>query len=221
VSAIPYNLVRSKRRTLALVVREDATLEVRAPHGYSVAQIENFIIEKRAWILRKCAEMRTRAPKKERHFCEGEYFPYLGRDYPMLFSPTAKEIYVGQVLVVPRRYAKNPRRAIERWYRNEADRIISARVSDLARKFGYRYSMIKINSAKRRWGSCNSMKSLAFSYRLVMAHRDLIDFVILHELCHTVHHNHSVSFYKELSLVLPDHRERQLRLKRLGGAYVL
>lgn len=216
MSSIPYNLIRAKRKTLALVIRDDGTLEVRAPSFYPVESIERFIIEKKTWVIKKRAQIMSRPKAPVRKYEEGEYFHYLGKDYPLLFSEKTKQPYVGSALVFPVRSRKNIKKALIRWYRSEAERIISERVAKFSKQFGFKYQSVSINAANRRWGSCNSRGALNFSYRLVMAGTDLIDFVILHELCHTIHQNHSPSFYKTLSIVLPDHDVRNRRLKEIG-----
>ncbi|HEY1405427.1 MAG TPA: SprT family zinc-dependent metalloprotease [Spirochaetota bacterium] len=221
VNTLSYNLVRARRKTLALVIRDDGSLEVRAPHHYPLDSIERFIMEKSAWVIKKRAHVLSRPKAPTRRYEEGEYFPYLGKDYPLLFSANAKKIYAGSALIVPQRYRKNPKSALLRWYKEEAYRIIEERTKVFARRFGFSWRTISINSATRRWGSCNSRGSLNFSYRLVMAPQDLVDFVILHELCHTIHHNHSSAFYHALATVLPDHKERDLRLKLIGRVLVL
>lgn len=221
MNSIPYKLIRAKRKTLALVIREDGTLEVRAPSFYPVESIERFIAEKQSWVTKKRSQILARPKAPAHEFVEGEYFPYRGKDYPLLFSDKAKQPYIGSALVFPARSRKSLKRALMRWYRSEAERVITHRVAELSRKFGFSYQSVSINSAGRRWGSCNSRGALNFTYRLIMASDDLIDFVILHELCHTVHQNHSSSFYDALRIVLPDHEERNRRLKTIARSLAL
>jgi predicted metal-dependent hydrolase len=221
MSNATYRLVRSKRKTMALVIREDGSVEVRAPVNYPVESIERFIREKRSWVEKKSAEIRARPKAPVRTYTDGEYFPYMGSSYPLLYSPRAKEISLGQALVVPAKFRQRARRAIEKWYRAEALRIISARVDHFCSKYGFRHAGVTINAARRRWGSCNSRGALNFSYRLVMARIGLIDFVVLHELCHTVHQNHSPSFYKSFDKVLPDHAARGKELRGLTRSFSL
>lgn len=221
MSRIPYTLIRARRKTLALVIREDGTLEVRAPSFYPLESIERFIAEKQSWVAKKRSQVLSRPKAPSHEYAEGEYFPYRGKDYPLLFSDKAKQPYIGNALVFPVRNRKNAKRALIKWYRGEAERVITTRVAELSRRFGFSYRSVSINSAGKRWGSCNARGALNFTYRLVMAPDDLIDFVILHELCHTVHQNHSPSFYTALGTVLPDHEERNRRLKKTARTLVL
>lgn len=98
--------------------------------------------------------------------------------------------------------------------RKKAKELILPRVQHYAEKFGFSYRSVKITSARRRFGSCSSKKNLCFSLFLALCSKEEIDYVVLHELCHTVHMNHSASFYSLLEACLPDYKEREAALKK-------
>lgn len=91
---------------------------------------------------------------------------------------------------------------------------IPNRVRELAYKFWFSYNFIKITSAKTRWGSCTSKKNLNFSYRLILTPKDVIDYVIIHELSHLKHMNHSKRFWREVASMMPDYKKKELWLKK-------
>ena len=101
-------------------------------------------------------------------------------------------------------------------YKQQARKIITQKVEFFAHKYGFCYNTIKITSAKTRWGSCTSKWNLNFSYRLVLTPDDVIDYVVVHELCHLRQMNHSVKFWKEVETILPDYKTQNTRLRRNG-----
>ena len=100
--------------------------------------------------------------------------------------------------------------------RAKAKEVIPKKVEQIAKLMGAKYSGVKITSAAKRFGSCNAKNSLCFSLYLMQYEEELIDYVIVHELAHTVHHNHSASFYRLVGKYMPDYKTRQRALKRRG-----
>ncbi|MBC7195216.1 MAG: M48 family metallopeptidase, partial [Caldisericia bacterium] len=103
-----------------------------------------------------------------------------------------------------------------KFYKNRAIEIISQRVDYYSKMNSFKYNKIKINSATKRWGSCTSKGNLNFSYRLIMAPIEIIDYVVVHELVHLVDKTHSKSFYEKISKILPDYKKRKNWLNENG-----
>lgn len=91
--------------------------------------------------------------------------------------------------------------------------LITQRVEYYAPIVGVSYNRIAIKDAKTRWGSCSRDGNLNFSFRLVLKPLELLDYVVVHELCHRIHMNHSKEFWKEVERILPDYKDRRKRLK--------
>jgi predicted metal-dependent hydrolase len=104
----------------------------------------------------------------------------------------------------------------KKWYQKQARAVISKRVDEIAKKYGFSYKQIRITSARTRWGSCSTRGSINFSWRLVMAPIDVIDYVVLHELVHTRIHNHSREFWAKVASIDPDYKQKRLWLKKNG-----
>lgn len=211
-------LIRSKRKTIALIVRPDGTLIVRAPLRASSASIREFVEKNIEWIEKKQAEARAvvlPAPKK---YMSGEKFEYLGNVYPLEVSPRQKKILLFEDGTFKLAEAAQPQAelALERWYRTQAQKIIQERVNLYALREDVHYAKIGITSARTRWGSCSSTGSLNFSWRLIQAPIEIVDYVVVHELVHTVFHDHSRRFWMRVEQILPDYRERRNWLKRNG-----
>ena len=97
-----------------------------------------------------------------------------------------------------------------------AKEIINERVKFYANKYGFNYNKIKITSANKRWGSCTGKGNLNFSYKLIMAPIEIIDYVVVHELIHLIDKTHKKSFYNKVEKILPDYKERKNWLNKNG-----
>jgi predicted metal-dependent hydrolase len=102
----------------------------------------------------------------------------------------------------------NARQVFEKWYRAQAAQVIKPRTATLAEIHEFKFSIIRINGAKTRWGSCGPKGSLNFPWRLVMAPLDVIDYVIVHELVHLRVRNHSPRYWEAVQRIMPDYKER-------------
>ncbi len=213
-------IIRTRRRTVALVVMPDASIVIRAPHGVSLDYIQNFVNQKSGWIEKKqkfIAEIvRKRDPKK---FTDGEKFYLAGEKLSLKIQPGAKpKVWSeGGSLNITEACIANPLKYLSTWYRVQAKNIIPGRVQMFAVKWGFKFKSIQINGAKSRWGSCGHKNSLNFSWRLVMAPIEIIDYVIVHELVHTEIKNHSPKFYSRLEEVMPDYNSREKWFKQNIG----
>lgn len=118
-------------------------------------------------------------------------------------------------------YGKEIEKQSADFFKKEAKKYIVARCEELAQKYGFTFHSIRITSAKGRWGSCSSRKTLNFSYRLIMAPKASIDYVIIHELCHLRQMNHSAKFWAEVAAIMPEYKLHERHLKDEGWKYNL
>ncbi|MCR4322567.1 MAG: M48 family metallopeptidase [Candidatus Azambacteria bacterium] len=209
-------IVRSKRRTIALVVSADATLIVRAPMRVSVSYINDLVEKKRAWVLAKqkqVAHRNTLIPHKK--FVNGEEFLYLGEHHPLKIGE-CRAITATDHLYFPEKYIPRARVKMIEWYKKKARDIITERVEHYSAMTEWKFTSIAITGAQKRWGSCGPKGALHFSWRLVMAPRDIIDYVVVHELAHIPERNHSAQFWNKVGMVLPDYAERKRWLREHG-----
>jgi predicted metal-dependent hydrolase len=206
-------IARSRRKTVALVITRDAALIVRAPYRTPLSFIENLVREKSAWILRKQREAAQRPVPQPKRFVDGEPFLYLGRSYPLRIAENAATgIDLADNLVLNAQPGR-AREALLAWYKAEALRIITARTACYAALTGLHPDGIRISNAQKRWGSCSSRKKLNFSWRLAMAPREIIDYLVVHELSHIAQPNHTRLFWNEVGKFLPDYKVREQWLK--------
>jgi predicted metal-dependent hydrolase len=214
-------IIRSKRRTIALVITKDATLEVRAPLRAPLELIKQFVAKKRSWIEKKIDLMSKRRKRiLPKEFVDGEEFMYEGNIFK-LQAGDCKEISMFDVLYFPRKFLPQAKRHLTIWYKNRALEKIVERVKHYASITQLQYKSIKITNAKRRWGSCSAKGSLNISWRLIMARPDILDYVVVHELVHLVEMNHSRSFWNKVQKILPDYKRHRDWLKQNGDSLVL
>jgi len=214
--------IRSKRKTLALIVKPNGSLIVRAPLRSSEKSIREFVEKNAQWIEKKQAEVREIIPLAPKQYIPGEMFMYLGHVYPL-------EIVKGQkkplLLIDNFKLAESAQNyadlIFERWYRGQARQILNERVNLYASQHDFRYEKIRITSARSRWGSCSANGSLNFSWRLIMTPLETIDYVVIHELVHTMIHNHSKRFWKKVEKILPNYKEHKKWLKNNGQQFML
>jgi hypothetical protein len=203
-------IVRSRRRTIALEVTPQATLVVRAPYRVSQGYIEQMIREKGAWIQKKMAEMKRRPQAAAHAYGEGEVFWFLGRAYPLhIVDDGSVAITRTDRLNVPRTLLPDIHRQIKCWYGAEAEKEIHARCMYFSMMTGYSPASLRITDARQRWGSCTYKGGLNFSWRLVQAPLEIVDYVIVHELVHLRQHDHSKKFWAKVEELMPDYERRR------------
>jgi predicted metal-dependent hydrolase len=211
-------LIRSKRKTIALIVRPDGTLVVRAPSRASNQQIERFVQEKAKWIEAKQELIRLTDQKSlHKSYVDGEHFLFLGEIYPLEIAIQADSpLSLNQRFLLRAGDRSRAEHLFEAWYREKASEVINARAQQLAIRHGFVYNRVKITSARTRWGSCTSHRNLCFTWRLVMAPLPVIDYVVIHELAHLRQKNHSRTFWELVGSLMPDYKIYRAWLKKNG-----
>ena len=151
---------------------------------------------------------------------------YLGRNYllQLFFNSilTRLKVKLSDGILIINTPTKDPvvlKKLMERWYRKEAEKVILKRIEYYKTKFRIEPAKIKIKEQKRRWGSCSSRSSIYFNWRIIMAPPLVIDYVIVHEMSHLIHRNHSSKFWKQVESILPDYKVRKKWLRDHGVIY--
>lgn len=223
---IGYSLCRSsKRRTLAIAVDHHAQVRVFAPTCVHEKRVTQFIHEKSRWIIEKVREFEQRLPLlAKHHYIDGEEFLFLGKKYFLRYVPSEKKrvkIEVSDCLEafvsveVPwDRVEGCVKRAIFSWYRQQAKRIVNERLPLWTEKLGMSPHKIAIRTQKRIWGSCYyRTRTININWKIVMAPLEVIDYIILHELCHLHAPNHSKRFWSKVRSLLPHFKDCEKWLK--------
>jgi predicted metal-dependent hydrolase len=185
-------------------------------------EILKLVNEKQDWIFSKQKLISERiSDMSTKEFVDGENYYYLGTQYPLVIIPRQNKSLVLEEGCFKLRQASinNPRNAFINWYRAQARKIFTERVNLNSSNLGLAYNSIRVTGAQTRWGSCGSGGSLNFSWRLVMAPLDIIDYVIIHELAHLLVRDHSKKFWSQVESWQPDFQERRRWLKENGYLY--
>jgi hypothetical protein len=210
---INYKLVRSNRKTLALHIDIYANLIVRSPQNLSVSKIEKYIESKSDWVTNKIKTAQSKATHLP-EYIENEKFLFLGNMYPLVFGNQEKDLlFDGNKFVLS---SDDGKKSFLRWYMEEFNKIAIPRLSYYAKKYQFQYNKVRIKAQKTVWGSCSSTDNINLNYLLIMAPIHVIDYVIVHELCHTINKSHSKKFWSLVDNILPNYKESKSWLKENG-----
>lgn len=229
---IEYRVRRTlRRKTIALSYGFDG-LEVLAPQDLSEEALDSHVRGKARWILTKRAALNDIGGEQPpREFCSGESYLYLGRQYRLKVVEDGRTLHIGTKLrgrflvtqVRPEiRIEHRPdevRRHLQSWYEAHALAKLRERSLLYAERLGERAPSIYLRNQQKRWGSCDKDGVLRFNWRIVMAPIPLLDYVVAHEICHRIEHNHSHRFWRLLETIYPDMESARSRLRAEGRHY--
>lgn len=212
-----YQLLRSKRKSIAISFDRDGNLVVKAPLWLDGREIDRFVESKREWILatsKRLQNTREKEAASRLKLENGDELYYLGEKRVLTVvreerSRTRIKDACGRlIMAVPYEadYAYK-REQLEKWYRKEALCVFKEKAQEFAKSLGVRFQDIHIKDQKSRWGSCSSKGNLNFNWRILMAPEPVCDYVIIHELCHLVYMDHSADFWRLVEQLCPPYRQ--------------
>jgi predicted metal-dependent hydrolase len=232
---LPYRLERRRgRRRVTLQFDPELGLCVQTPRRLPLREVDRVLREEAEWIRRQLAEHRRwREAHPPRRYVAGEALPLLGESWQLALHeiPGRRRVTVrrerrgdapGRIhLFLPAGLGETERidasrRSLERWYQRLARGLIEARLARWAPTVGVTVNRITLRDMKTRWGSSGSNGNLSFNWKIVMAPPAVVDYLVVHELCHLVHADHSPAFWRLVESHLPDSRWRRAWLKREG-----
>lgn len=215
--------VSLKAKRLRISVTPGDGLVVVTPRGFDLSLLPGLLKTKESWILRHLEEAdRSRVRQNPLVLENGAQLPYRGGLLTLQVAFATRDVAAGRrdgILRVrlPVFSAETLRQVVEAWYRAEARRVITERVTALAARFGVAYGRIYIKNQKARWGSCSSRRNLNFNWRLIMAPPEIMDYILIHELTHLEQMNHSAQFWQLVAARCPDYRRCEAWLKEQGA----
>lgn len=222
---IPYCLHRTNRKNLRIVVRPDLSVTVYVSHTVSEKVLLDAINRKAPWIAKSLDHLQEFHPfPTPSNYVSGETFMFLGRQYRLHVeqgSPISAKLdgRFLRVVVAGKTTSDNTRRAVEQWYATRAKDVFANHVSrcqEVGKRHGIPAVEFKTRNMRTRWGSCTAGGRITLNLQLIKTPVHCIDYVIMHELCHLLHHNHSAAFYHLLSLCMPDWQERKRILDQIA-----
>jgi predicted metal-dependent hydrolase len=225
VRDIEYQLLPGvDRQTTDIVIERDGVITVRPPKRMTPEQVDEIVFSKRIWIYRNLAEWRElNSTRVIREWVSGESFLYLGSNYRLQLVADQDEplkLKDGRFCllrsVVESGGHEAAHQAFETFYKNKGLSRIQRRVTFFAAKVGVAAGSVQIKDLGYRWASCTNNGDLHFHWKCLMAPLTIIDYIIVHELCHLHHRDHSEAFWNEVDKVLADYRERKDWLRVRG-----
>ncbi len=226
-SDLPIEVIRSGRRKTISIRVSHGRVEVRVPHATPDRRIVELLLKKRPWIDEKLLQQSGQVAPV-RGYQTGDSFEVLGRQVTLQWvSDHVKRVYLqGDDLVVqvPARVVQRQRyvkRAIEGWFRDQTLANVGAVIDHYGPLAGVAPTAIKARRYKARWGSCNHRGELSFNWLIPVAPQTIVDYVVVHELCHLRHMNHSQAFWACVEALLPDYRQRRQWLRCNGWRLVV
>ena len=223
---ITYDIVRSNRKkTVAIHVGLDI-VTIRAPQRIAEGKIHSIVQKKARWIIERQEKVNQENqihPPKE--FVHGESFPFLGRQYLLEVTHSENGLYSKcylmngriQVEVGKNLQGKNAANAVKEalayWYQEHAARMINERLPYFSRQLGKAPAAIRIKDQKHRWGSCSHTGVVRFNWKIIMAPLSVLDYLIVHELCHLFRPDHSAAFWEKVQSIIPDYKKERDWLK--------
>jgi predicted metal-dependent hydrolase len=232
---VAYEFKRGKRRTIGLSVGKEG-LTVSAPRWTPLGEVEALIRDKAAWVLEKLQKAHERVGEMAQArtvWADGVAFDFLGERVRLLLDPAHNFSQVGAELQASAEAGGLPalrlgvagnanetqvRDAAQAWLMRQAQRVFTERLDHFAPLLGVTYNRLRLSSAGTRWGSASVDGTIRLNWRLVHLKMEMVDYVVVHELSHLRHMDHSAQFWNVVAEVMPDHVQRRRALKKSGLA---
>lgn len=225
---IEFNLVKRKRKTICIRIESDGNITVITPLRISKESINAVVKDKGSWILQKKMEVVNRSSEKiNREIKEGNTFRYLGEEYPLhiIYDDNLKKIKVElkdvdgsrAFIIYSNTYdTEKMKLQLEKWYRARTLEIVKEKIALYEDNFKDKVTDVRVKEQKKRWASCTGKNAILFNWRCSMAPENVIEYIVVHEMCHLDFKNHSKDFWNRVAEILPDYKEKHEYLRNNG-----
>lgn len=223
VNNIQYSLKKSNRKTLSIYVEVDGSISVLAPIHKTDEDINKAIESKQLQIYRKISELNElRESQVIRELVNGESYLYLGRNYRLQFvdSQNVPVKLENGYFKICRNNKLPVEQLLKKYYKEKCIQKVKERIKIYSAQMRVEFNQLKVMELKNRWASYSpATRNINFNWKCIMAPLNVIDYIVVHELAHIKHNNHSDAFWSEVDKVIPDYRER-LEWLRYNGASI-
>ncbi|MFC1733456.1 M48 family metallopeptidase [candidate division KSB1 bacterium] len=223
---VPLVFRRSRRaRRLRLQMNDKGKFTLVAPWLTSKRTINHFIDEHIRWIEKQIVKVeKQKQLRPDFKYRDGDMFYYFGEPVTLIVRPFDRKrptvkIHDDQMQIALNRDISKSngmsaiKKTIEQFYKKKAEEVIHDRLQFFNEHYGFKYNRVTLRNQKSRWGSCSYRKNLNFNWRLIMAPIEVIDYVVVHELCHLKEMNHSARYWKLVSETTPNYKETRKWLR--------
>lgn len=222
-------VIREKRKTVTLKIISGTKLLVKAPFSFSISRLTELLEKKRKWILEHASLFSgEEMPFLPDRYSEGSRVYYMGEEYELQVryrtadggdkTGTVIQRSGGIITVETMDTSEDHvKQQLLAWYKDRAGTEIGHMIRKFRPYIGEPIGTIRIKSQKSRWGSCSELGNLNFNWHLILLPEALMEYVVVHELCHLRYLDHSTQFWDCVSKILPDYKDRETELKKYGG----
>lgn len=213
----PKEIIRSNRSSLALTINDQGDLIVKAPFSMPISKIYSFIQEKQKWIEKKQTYIKNTLDQNEQIVNYNQIF-FLGKKYNVVQIKGLEENYLTkEYLAINYTISQNTKKnSIKEFFLDNVEQVLLPRIKSLSKVVGVEASCIKIINSRAKWGMCDNKKVVYFNWKLCMLPPEIIDYVIIHELCHIKNLNHSKEFWKQVYSYDKNYKEDINLIKKLN-----
>jgi len=217
-------VIRTGRRKTATVKVKEGKVFVVVPKTLPDSHVRALIEKKSRWIREKLLLQNKAVPVSPRAYVSGGCFRYLGRNYRLAVEagkPAAVKLKQGRLRVRLSGGCNDPdkvKAALTDWYKRHAQRKLREKKESYAGIIGVAQAAVVIRTFKSRWGSCDNRGLVQYNWKIIIAPDRIVDYLVVHELCHLQQHNHSPAFWKCVQRVFPDYQECKDWLKLYGSS---
>ena len=221
----PIEIIRTERSKSASIEIEDDIVKVVVPKTLSDQRIEDLINNRTAWIRQKLKIHIETIRPKPKEYVNGESFTYLGRNYRLkcIRGATGQVKLKNGYLNVPvtegvsgSALEKSVRQSLHEWYQFRALEKLKEKTKRYSSILGVNPQSVDVKEYKARWGSCSSSGDVTYNWRIIIAPHQIVDYIVAHELCHLLEHNHGPKYWKLVQSVIPNYRDHREWLKVNG-----
>ena len=218
---IDFSIIKTDRKTLSIEVHPDLSVNVIAPQTASINDIKAKILKRASWILKQKVYFEAFLPRiPERQYVSGETHSYLGRRYILkikIADTNTVKLKAGNIIVYCKvNTPEKIKHLLTQWYYSHGEKRFKAIFNNAFAaftKFNLDYPELEFKRMKNRWGSCTSSGKIILNTEIIKTPVKCIEYVIIHEICHLVHHNHSKAFYQLLTDKMPDWEKWKYKLE--------
>ena len=222
---LTIEVIKTKRRKTISIKIANGSARIIAPEKISNFRLEEIIKDRTVWIRKKLEKSKLIISKPKKYI-NGEVFSYLGHDYKLKILPGIKshvKINDGFIEVSSsKRFQKDSvKNVLVEWYKDKAIEVLVEKTNKFAEIIGVQPNAITVRYYKSRWGQCSSIGKISYNWRIMIAPDHIVDYVVVHELCHLLELNHSKNYWNHVLSNYPDYKECHNWLKANGHTLIL
>ncbi len=221
----PYTIKVSQRaRSVRLQISKEAGLVITVPRGFNQKLVPDIIASKSDWIDKTLKHVEKLPPARESTLPKKLELKAINETWVVVYrTEPGSKIHIveqvrGKVLFIAGKTTSklSVHRQLKGWIKHRAAQVLPDWIERISRKTGLQYQKLTIRDQKTRWGSCSSLKNINLNMKLLFLPPHLVDYVIIHELCHTQVLSHSAAFWKLVYHYYPEHKEARKQIRQLS-----